>query len=85
MGLIGAIEIVSDKALRTPFAPALGIPAAVQAGALENGVIVRSIRDAIAACPPLIIEADEIDILFDGIEKGLDSALAVARQAEPAA
>jgi 4-aminobutyrate---pyruvate transaminase len=82
IGLIGAIEIVSDKASKTPFAADLAIPAAVQAGALENGVIVRSIRDALAACPPLIINAGEIDILFDGIEKGLDSALAIARRAE---
>jgi 4-aminobutyrate--pyruvate transaminase len=84
LGLIGAIEIVGDKAARTPFAAALGIPAAVQAGALENGVIVRAIRDAIAVCPPLIITADEIDILFEGIEKGLEAALALCRQAEAA-
>jgi 4-aminobutyrate--pyruvate transaminase len=79
MGLIGALEIVGDKAARTPFAAAAAIPAAIQNGALERGVIVRVIRDCIAVCPPLIIERDEIDILFDAIAGSLDATLEHAR------
>lgn len=79
MGLLGAVEIVADKAARTPFEPAAAVPLAVQNGAFENGVIVRVIRDAVAICPPLIIEPAEVDVLFDALGKGLDSALAHAR------
>ena len=79
IGLIGAIEIVQDKAARKPFATEEGIPAMAAAGAFRKGVIVRGIRDAIAFCPPLIITESEIDELFDGVQHGLDEALAHAR------
>lgn len=73
VGLIGAVELVTDKASRTPFAPALGIGPAIQAKAMENGVIVRALRDVIAFCPPLIIDRQQIDMMFDGVEKALDA------------
>ena len=38
----------------------------------KEGVIVRGIRDLIAAAPPLTITHEEIDILFAAIRKGLD-------------
>lgn len=79
MGLIGALEIVGDKAARTPFDAAAAIPAAIAAGALERGVILRVIRDAIAICPPLIIEQDEVDTLFDALAASLDATLEHAR------
>ncbi len=81
VGLIGAIELVSDKQTRTPYAPELGVGPAVQAKAMENGVIVRALREAIAFCPPLIINEQQIDMIFDGVEKALDE---VVKQAEPA-
>lgn len=71
VGLIGAVELVTDKASRTPFAPALGIGPGIQAKAMENGVIVRALRDVIAFCPPLIIDRQQIDMMFDGVEKAL--------------
>jgi 4-aminobutyrate--pyruvate transaminase len=80
VGLIGAVELVTDKASRTPFAPALGIGPGIQAKAMENGVIVRALRDVIAFCPPLIIDRQQIDMMFDGVEKALD-AMAPSMQA----
>lgn len=73
VGLIGAVELVTDKASRTPFAPTLGIGPGIQAKAMENGVIVRALRDVIAFCPPLIIDRQQIDMMFDGVEKALDA------------
>ena len=49
---------------------------------MAHGVIVRSIRDAVAICPPLIVDEAQIDELFDGLAKGLDDTLAWARQQE---
>ena len=43
---------------------------------VENGVIIRNIMDAIALCPPLIIEKPQIDDLVDAIEKSLDQVSA---------
>ncbi|WP_414476355.1 aspartate aminotransferase family protein [Microvirga sp. M2] len=73
IGLIGAVELVSDKKAKTPFDPKLAIGAGLQAKAMENGVIVRALRECIAFCPPLIIDEAQIDMLFDGIEKAFDA------------
>jgi len=76
VGLIGAIEIVSEKTERTNF------PAAKLAGPTicrfmeEEGVIVRPmLGDRIALCPPLIISEEEIDEMFDRFERGLNRGL----------
>jgi putrescine---pyruvate transaminase len=46
----------------------------VKAAALvrQHGAIVRGIRDLIAISPPLIINHEEVDRLFNSIERGLD-------------
>jgi len=75
IGLIGAVEIVADKDSREQF------PADVKAGAIiaekifEQGLIVRGLPgDAVATCPPLIIDDNQIDELFDKFEAGLNDA-----------
>ncbi len=79
VGLIGAVEVVADKAKKESFPVAEGIGAVIQAKAMEAGVIVRAIRDAVAVCPPLIITAAQIDEMFDGLQQGLDGGLAHAK------
>ncbi len=75
VGLIGAVEIVADKDSREQY------PADVKAGAIvaekifEHGLIVRGLPgDAVATCPPLIIDEGQVDELFDKFERGLDDA-----------
>lgn len=71
-GLIGAIEMVADKATKRPFDPKrlVGLTAV---GALQNnGLITRALGDAIALCPPLIITEDEAHEMFDIVERSLD-------------
>ena len=80
-GLIGAIELVQDKATRKTFDPASGILARVQSAGLEVGVICRPLRDTMALCPPLIINDTQIDEMFDKIIRALDLAHADARKA----
>jgi len=72
VGMIGAIELVSDKKTRTAFPAAMGVGAQFQSHLQNNGVIVRALRDAVAFCPPLILTEAEIDILFDAVEDGLE-------------
>ena len=72
VGLVGAVEVVRDKASHAPFEPAQAVGVAVQAAVLEEGVILRAIRDAVAICPPLIVTDEQIDTLFDALAKGLD-------------
>ena len=73
VGLIGALELVQDKASRQPFDVASAIGPRIQAAALERGLIVRALRDAVAVCPPLIITPVQIDELFDKLTAALDA------------
>ena len=70
-GLMGAIELVQDRARKAPFAPELAVPARIRAAALARGVIVRASVDTVVVCPPLIIQRDEIDTLVGAIDDAL--------------
>jgi len=79
VGLIGAVELVADKKTKQSFDPARQVGAAVNAFALEEGLITRPmLSDRLAFCPPLIIDEAEIDELFvrfdRALAKGLDWA-----------
>jgi 4-aminobutyrate--pyruvate transaminase len=72
VGLIGALELVADKATRRAFKPSQGVGLLGQKLAQANGLIVRAIGDSLALCPPLIITEEEIDLMFDRLERGLN-------------
>lgn len=74
VGLLGGVEIVRDKASRTPFPAELDICNWIQRRCAEYGVIVRAIRQSIALCPPLIVIADQVDEIFEALGKALDDA-----------
>ena len=79
VGLIGALELVTDKndkiALDKP--GQLGAHAAgrMQEGDERGGVISRAMLDALAFCPPLIVTADDLDEMFDITAMALDRTL----------
>jgi 4-aminobutyrate--pyruvate transaminase len=79
VGLIGAMEIVQDKASRKTFDPASGVLAFLGTAVLSEGLITRPLRDTMAVCPPLIITDAQIDELFDKLERALDTTLAHVR------
>ena len=72
-GLIGALEIVRDKATKEFFAPGEGVGAKAVAFAQEEGLLCRAVGgDNIAMCPPLVIEGAEINAAFDALQRALD-------------
>ncbi len=73
VGLIGAVELVADKATGQPFDPKRGIGPRANALAFAEGLILRARGDALTLCPPLIITEPEIDRLFDGLTRALDA------------
>ena len=60
---MAGIELVSNKASKQPFDPALKVGAYLMMRARELGLIVRAIGDTVVCAPPLIITEDEIDEL----------------------
>jgi 4-aminobutyrate--pyruvate transaminase len=73
IGLIGAVELVKDKATREHFPPEAGMgPAVVEAG-LRHGVIMRAMTDdTIAFSPPLVITAEEAEDMLARARRALD-------------
>ncbi len=80
VGLLGALQIVADKATKAPLPPAEGIGALIGAFAQENGLILRATPEGVFMCPPLIISKAEVDELFDGVHAALDHGLAEAQR-----
>jgi len=82
LGLIGAVELVQDKAAKKNFDPARKIGPWVMNKAADHGLIVRALlNDTIAFCPPLIITEEQIDDMFDKFGRALDDALAHVKAA----
>ncbi len=75
VGLLGAVEIVADKATGARFGGAEGTAGPVVRDlCIENGLMVRGIRDTIVMCPPLIITHEQIDEIIRIIRLALDKA-----------
>ena len=72
VGLIGALELMADKAARTPFPPERKVGARLAQLALEQGLIVRAMGDVVGLCPPLIITAAELADLFARLTRAMD-------------
>jgi 4-aminobutyrate---pyruvate transaminase len=75
LGLIGAVELVADKASKRGFDPKLGVTARCAQFAQDVGLIVRGLADSVALCPPLVITPAEIDVMFDRLATALNRTL----------
>jgi len=80
IGLIGAIELVADKAANTPFDPKANVGGFLAKRAQHHGLIIRPLVDTIAFCPPLIIKEHEIDLMFERFSQALDDTLVMVRE-----
>ena len=68
VGLMLGIEMVDDKALRTPMPRSSDIPARVAKEAYQRGLMVRISGPNLILSPPLVISAEEINHLCDVLE-----------------
>ena len=75
MGMLGALELVADKATKRPF-EGMRVGQYCAAAAEQNGLIVRPLGgNRIALCPPLIILEEHVDEIIDKLGRALDSTL----------
>ncbi len=68
VGLMLGIEMVADKALRTPMPRGNDIPARVAKEAYQRGLMVRISGPNLILSPPLVISLDEVNHLCDVLE-----------------
>jgi 4-aminobutyrate--pyruvate transaminase len=80
-GLVGGVELVSNKRSKGAFDPKKAVAARAVQFAQEEGLISRALGgDTLALCPPLIITEEEIDEMFDRVTRALDRTLDWAKQ-----
>jgi len=80
LGLMGGIELVADKRTKRAFDAKAGVAMHCVAAAQAEGLIVRALAgDTVSLCPPLIISAQELDLLFGRLSRALDRTLEWAR------
>jgi 4-aminobutyrate--pyruvate transaminase len=80
VGMIGAVELVSDKSTKVPFDSKRGVAAYCAGRAEEHGLIARNIGETIAMCPPLVITENQVHELFDKLGRALDDTLEWTRR-----
>ncbi|WP_282021302.1 aspartate aminotransferase family protein [Ruegeria faecimaris] len=82
-GLFRGIELVSDRAGKTPFDPSLGLAGKIKKAALNAGLICYPMSgtrdgrsgDHILLAPPFIIEDAQIEELVEKLEAALKAAI----------
>ncbi len=74
VGLLAALEFVSDKATKAAFDPVGKVGGKVAAAALEEGLIARAMPhgDILGFAPPLVIARDEVDQVVAMTKRAVD-------------
>lgn len=72
VGLIAAVELVTDKSAKTALDPAGKLGGLLSAALLAEGLILRNLGDTVALCPPLIITEAQVDDMIARFGAALD-------------
>jgi putrescine aminotransferase len=72
VGMLGAIELVRDKATRKRFSGDVGVGMVCRGYCFNNGLIMRAVGDTMIIAPPLVISQAEVDELVEKARKCLD-------------
>jgi 4-aminobutyrate--pyruvate transaminase len=79
VGLIGALEVVKDKATREMYPADAGVMEILSRNAKKHGLILRLIGNRIAFSPPLIISAAEVKEMSRRLRRALDDTWSTLR------
>ena len=78
-GLLGALELVSDKDSKRGFDPSLRLAERIAATAYRNGIVFRAFADNILGFAPALTYTEaEFELMFARVKKTLDDVLAAA-------
>lgn len=80
IGLLGACELVQNKATKAAFDAKLAVGARAMQLCQEHGLIVRAIGDIVVVCPPYVVTPNDVDEIFTKLRRGLDDTLAWAQR-----
>ena len=71
-GLVGAVELVKDKATRARFEEVGEVGSLCRDHCIANGLVMRAVRDTMMCSPPLTCEKKHIDEMVEKLRKALD-------------
>jgi adenosylmethionine-8-amino-7-oxononanoate aminotransferase len=72
-GFMVGIELVENKAERTPFSPKLRIGAEICERLRGRGIILRSLGDVIVLMPPLVMSMADLRTIVDVLHAELSA------------
>jgi len=72
IGMVGAIELVKDKASRERFDKDLGASGCCRDFLFQNGLVMRPVGDSMIVSPPLVFEHQHVDELVEIAWRCLD-------------
>jgi len=72
LGFMLGIELVQDRASKTPFAREKLVGRRLLRKLLERGLISRALGDTLVFAPPLVLQRSELDELVTKFKQGLD-------------
>lgn len=86
-GLFAGVELVSDRATKQPFDPALKLHAAVRMAAMEKGLICYpqggtadgKSGDHVLLAPPFIVTDEEVTRIVDLLATAIDAAIGAVK------
>jgi len=81
VGFLGALQLVADKARRTPFPHEKNAGMTCRDIATRNGLVMRAVGDSMIISPPLIMTTDQIDDLVTLAREALDQTQAALKAA----
>ena len=72
LGLLGAVELIQDKARHILFDPPGVVAAVCRENMRARGIILRAVRDTLLIAPPFVVTRDQVDDIVDTLEAALD-------------
>jgi len=78
-GLMGAVEVVADKATKQLFPAEAGVTPKLMDAMLERGLYTRVVMDCVCIAPPLVTTDAEIDRLVDIVRDSIAAVVGTAR------
>jgi len=75
-GLMGAVEAVRDKDTKTPFDGSLSVSERIANACTDQGLICRPLGQAVVLCPAFIMTPDQMEEMFEKLNRALDGVFA---------
>lgn len=72
LGLLGAVELIQDKARHILFDPPGVVAAVCRENMRARGIILRAVRDTLLIAPPFVVTHDQVDDIVDTLEAALN-------------